>query len=114
MKSVTIDTTASQRLAEVRHQAAEKLTRAMEELGQAGPPDPLGAIAWAVGTGADAGTLRSLVDEARRARMTWREISDAMGDGTDEPAARRVAERFRSWSRSPTSTTLRPAAAERT
>lgn len=87
-----VDAEAQGRWAALRAEAATR----QRELLDAGPADPLGALAWKAGTG-DArfsfdNGLRELVERARAERYTWREIAAALGEGDDEEAARRVSD----------------------
>ena len=72
---------------------AEAAARRAALMGDA-PADPLDRLAWKAGTGpgehAFDNELRELIEAARAARYTWREIAAALGEGDDPSSATRV------------------------
>lgn len=87
-----MDTEEQQRWDALRAESAAR----QQELLDAGPDDPLGAIAWKAGTGDPKfsfdNDLRERIERARAERYTWREIAAALGEGDDEESARRVSD----------------------
>lgn len=84
----------SARLQELRSDSLDRHRSLLAD----GPSDSLGALAWKAGSVVDDShsfdnDLRLKIQRARDDRFTWREIADALGEGDDDEAARRVADK---------------------
>jgi hypothetical protein len=75
---------------QLREEAAARRSALMNDA----PGDPLDRLAWKAGAGpgehAFDDELRELIEAARAARYTWREIAAALGEGDDQASATRV------------------------
>lgn len=91
----------SERLAQLREQAAHEVRSATAAVAARQPEGTLEALAWVAGVdGAnptDPTMLRNLIDRARAERLSWREIADAVGEGGSQSDARRIRDRHRLW-----------------
>jgi len=91
----TLAPSESQRLAEIRERAAKYANPTLDKAGVS-DERALDSLAWIAGCeDAAQANLAKWVAAARRARWSWRAIADAMGEGGDEAAGRRVAARYR-------------------
>lgn len=94
-KRRAVDSLDQERWQRLRDESASR----HRELLDAGPTDdPLDSLAWKAGSLPDPqfsfdNDLRERIERARESRYTWREIASALGEGEDDEAAQRVADR---------------------